>query len=275
MEADEKTFRYSYVFKNLGVFYLMFLVSCVVAGWFVGIREFMFFAILIGVGVILLTLFLTFSVNVSNVAIKTRTLFGTKSLQWSEISRISSQGSSLKLHNHDGGGTLSIDPRLDGSAEIFNLIFSKRADLFDAYKNDPISCSHKNNISTLVLGLVFIILSFLLYFYKNYFFVPGVLGLWLCIQSLINLYTNPRTITLENNRLVVNYLKKSISYSADDIASFQMGVSPQKQFVDVFMVLKDKRIMKMPRFKQGYFIFYPVLKQWHEIHTARHSELSA
>lgn len=266
METNEKTFRYTYTFKNLGVFYLMFLFSCVAAGLFMGQREFMFsfLPIMLGLGVILLIPYLSSSVTTSDLKISTRTLFGSKSLMWSEIGRVSSRGASLRLHSRKADVVLTVHPRLDGSAEIFNLIFSKRADLFDLYKNDPFSCSTTTTIGTLVMGLLFVILALFLYFYKNYFFVPGVLGLLFCIQSVTYLYINPRNITLENSRLIVNYVNKSISYSAGDIAAIQMGVTPQKQFVDVFMVLKDKRVMKMPRFKQALFIVYPVLKQWHE-----------
>ena len=123
MESNEKTFRYSQI-QSLVVFYLMFLVLCVVAGLFVGIREFMFFVLLIGIGVILLILFLTTSIKISDSGITTNNLLGKKSLQWSDIRHVSSQGSSLKLHNRDGSNTLSINPRLDGSVEIFDLLYS-------------------------------------------------------------------------------------------------------------------------------------------------------
>ena len=129
MEPNEKTFRYSQI-KSFGVLYLMFLVSCMVAGLFVGIREFMFFGGLIGIGVILLILFLTYSVTVSEAGITTKSPFGKKSLPWSEIRHVSSKGASIKLHNRDGSNTVSINPQLDKSAEIFDVLYSKRPDLF-------------------------------------------------------------------------------------------------------------------------------------------------
>jgi hypothetical protein len=121
MESNEKVFRYSQI-KSLGVFYLMFLVLCVIAGLFVGIREFMFFAALIGIGLILLILFLTSSVTISDFGITTKSLLGKKSLQWSEIRHASSKGASIRLHNQDGSNTVSISPKLDKSVEIFDLL---------------------------------------------------------------------------------------------------------------------------------------------------------
>lgn len=274
METNQKTFRYSFFLRNLGVFYLMFLVSCVLAGLIAGIREFMFYAIMIGVGVVLLLIFLTSTVSTSELGISTKTLFGIKSLKWSEISRISSKGSSLKLHDHDGDTTLSINPRLDGSVEIFNLLFSKRPDLFAIQKNNPLSRSFRSNAIRLAAGLLLVILSVLLYFYRNYFYIPGVLGLLLCLESLLNWYFSPHSIALENDRLVVNYLNRSLRFSANDIEAIQIGSAGQNQFESVLIVFRDKKVMKVAGFKQAPLIIYPVLQQWHQNYAARQPDPS-
>lgn len=273
MESNEKTFRYSQI-KSLGVFYLMFLVLCVGAGWFVGIREFMFFAVLIGLGVILLILFLTSSVTVSDSRITTRNLFGKKSLQWSDIRHVSSQGSSLKLHNQDGSSAVSINPMLDKSVEIFDLLYSKRPDLFGIKKNIPLLRSYRNNLITLAIGLLLVILALLLYFYKDYLLFAGLLGLLFCAQALLSWYFSPRRITLENDCLIVNYLNKSVSYSADDIAAIQMKKTPQNQVKSVVVIFRNQKAMEISGFKQSPFIIYPVLGKWHQIYAKNQPVLS-
>lgn len=132
MEAKEKTFRYSYILKNLGALYLIFLVIVLVislAGW-----DPVFLicdGVMLGGGLIFVTWYLTTSVSTSEFGIATKTIFGSKSLQWSEIGNFSSQGSSIRLCTNDGGRVLSIDSRLDGYNEIFELLYQKRPDLFD------------------------------------------------------------------------------------------------------------------------------------------------
>lgn len=276
MEANEKTFRYAYMFKNLGVLYLIFLAIVVVISLFGGDSVFFICdGVMVGGGVLFVALYLTTSVGVSESGITTKTVLGTKSVKWSEISDVSSRGSSLKLRNYDGDVVLIINPRLDGSAEILNLIFSKRADLFDINKNNPLLRSFRSNVITLTIGLLLIMLAFLLYFYKNYFYISGVLGLLFCLQSLLSWYFSPRSIALEDNCLVVNYLNRSLRFSVDDIESIQIGTTQQNQLKSVFIVFRNKRVMEVAGYKQTPFIIYPVLKQWHQNYVAKQPNLSA
>jgi hypothetical protein len=275
MESNEKTFRYSQI-KSLGILYLMFLVMCVVAGLFVGIREFMFFGGLIGIGVILLILFLTSSVTISDLGITTKNLLGKKSLPWSEIRHVSSKGSSLKLHNRDGSTTLSINPRLDQSVEIFDVIYSKRPDLFSIKKNNPLVHNFSNNFFTLAIGLLLLALSLLLYLNKSYLeVVGGLVGLFFCARALFSWYTSPHKITLENDCLIVKYINRSYSISAGDVAAILVGKTKQNQFKSVEVIFRDANTMEISGFKQSPFIIYPVLSKWHQMYTKKEPAISS
>lgn len=275
METYEKTFRYSQL-QSLMVFYLMFLVVCVVAGLFVGIREFMFFALLIGIGAILFFLFLTTSVKISDSGITTYNLLGKKSLQWSDIRHISSQGSSLKLHNRDGSRTLSINPRMDGSVDIFDLLYSKRPDLFGIKKNNPFLRNYRSDLTTLTIGALLVILSLLLYARISYLDMTlGLLGLGYCGLAVFRWYSSPRKITLENDRLIVNYVNRSYSVSADEIADIQILKTRKNQFQSVAVISPDKHVMELSGFKQSPFIVYPVLRKWHQVYAKKQPVPSA
>ena len=139
VETNEKTFRYSHIFKNLGVLYLIFLIVVVIislVGWDP------VFLICIGSmvtgGLIFMVLYRNTSVSISEVEVTAKTILGTKSLNWSEIGSVSSRGTSLNLHSRDDGIVLTINPRLDGAAEISERVSSKRVDLFENYANKPI-----------------------------------------------------------------------------------------------------------------------------------------
>lgn len=272
MESNEKTFRYSQI-KSLGVFYLMFLVVCLVAGLFVGIREFMFFAGLIGIGVILLILFLTSSVTISDSAVTTRNLFSKKSLQWSEIRHVSSKGASIKLHNQDGRNSVSISPGLDKSVEIFDLLYSRRPDLFSIKKNNPLVYSFKRTFTYLAIGLILISVSLLLYFNNNgYLNILMLLtGLGNCGAALLMWYFSPRSIVLENDCLIVKYINnKSKSISADDIDAIEIGRTKQNQYKSVDILFRNRQsVLPLSGFKQSPFIIYPVLNKWHQMYAKK------
>lgn len=268
METSEKKFRYTYVFKNLGVLYLIFLIMIIIIS-LVG-REAVFFicdGVMIFGGLIFVAIYLNTSVNISETEITEKTVLGKKSLMWSEIDYISSRNSSLKLHNHDGDVVLAINPRLDGSTEIFDLIFSKRSDLFDAYKNTPILPNDTSNIVKTIFGFLLVALAVIGYFREtnvaNYM-SAFILGLFFCLQATLYWFYHPRSIALENNSLVLSYLRKSVSISADDVVSVQIGKTKQRQVTSVFLVSSSKEIMEISKYKQSPLIIYPVLKQWHE-----------
>jgi len=269
METNEKTFRYSYTFKNLGILYLMFLFSCVVGGVVMGQWKVLYAYILVmfGVGMLFLIPYMTFNVRISDSGITKKTLLGKRSLQWFEIGHVSSQGLSLKLHGHDDNTSLSINPRMDGSTEILDLIFSKRSDLFDDYMNKPLLRSYRNNIGSFLIGLVLVMLALLLYFIKDYVFTAGLLGLFFWLQALFSWYLSPRSITLEGNKLVVHHVNKSVSILADDIVSVQTGKTQQGQITSVYLVFPNGRLMEISGYKQSPFIIYPVLKKWHETYA--------
>ena len=256
--------------ENLGLLYLIFLAIIIVISLFG--RDTVFFicdGVLIGVGVIFVVLYLTTSVMVSKSTITTKTILGAKSLNWSEISHASSQGSSLRLLNDAGNIVLNINPRLDGLVDILNLIFAKRPDLFGINRNNPLVRSFRSNVITLTIGLLIIILAVLLYFYKNYLYASGFLGLLFGFQSLLSWYSSPRNIALDENYLLVNYLNRSLRFSVDDIESIQIGRTEQNQLKSVFIVFRNKRVMEVSGFKQTPFIIYPVLKHWHEKYAAK------
>src|SRR5215510_5828203 len=56
---------------------------------------------------------LTRSTTVSNDAISSRTLFGERALNWSEIDSFSGRGNGIKLQNRDGD-TVAPSPQLPG-----------------------------------------------------------------------------------------------------------------------------------------------------------------
>jgi hypothetical protein len=264
METNEKTFRYTYVLKNLGVLYLMFLFSCIVGGLFIGQKEFMFsfLPIMLGFGVVVFLIpYYTSRVNVSDLEISTKTLLGTKSLQWAEISHFSARGSSTRLHHYDGDIVLSIGSRLDGYAEIFELLHQKRPDLFNIDKYKSFSHSKYTVVAWLVFGFFLaglgvagyvrgIDLSTAFKIGLSVFFVP----------ALINWYYSPRSLILGTNNLDISYLRKTVSIPIDAIVDISLG--RQQQINSVLVLLKNRGTLNLSGYDQSPIVMYYVLKRW-------------
>jgi len=264
MQSTEKTFRYTYILKNLGVVYLIFLaLGFWLTFYFDGDVVFLF--ILIGVGVALIVIFLTTSVVISDEEITTRTLLGEKSLKWSEVDRISSERSSIKLMNRDGDTTLRVNSRLDGYAQIFSLLYQKRGDLFEYRVHNPFSRSVISNIITLIIQLFFGVVSVInlvfLILNKEYSMSQIIfVGLGVFITySLSNWFFSPQNLTINSNSLTIKYFYKNISCSKDEIASISFWKG------QAIMGLKNKKVIKfsVSGFVQSGFVVYYVLKRWH------------
>jgi hypothetical protein len=120
----------------------------------------------------------------------------------------------------------------------------------------------------MAVGILLVGLSLLLYFYRDYLFIPGFVGVLFCVQALVSWYGSPRSLTLENNSLTVHYLNRSISLSADDIAAIQIRKTERDQFRSVALILRDQSILDISGFEPTPFITYPVLTLWHQKHAA-------
>ena len=280
MESNEKTFRYTYILKNLGVFYLMFLIMIIIFS-LIG-RESVFFicdGVMIFGGLIFVTWYLTTRVSVSETTITTKTLLGTKSLQWSDIGYFSARGSSTRLHHHYESKVLTIGSRLDGCAEIFELLYQKRPDLFDIERYKSFNHNMSNATVQLAIGVFLVVLGLLGYFSGNEALISTlVFGFIFLLVSFRNWYFYPRALTLEQESLNFNYMNKIVSLPINEITDIKIGKQQQVKSVQVNSVLvflKNGRFLNLSSYDQSPIVMYYVLKQWHEIYSAKESSSPA
>ena len=259
MQSNEKTFRYTYILKNLGVVYLLFLaIGFWITFAFDGPVFFIF--VFLGVGVLGIIIYVTTSVTVFGEEISGRTLMVSRALRWSEIGSIKSTSSSFKLVNIDGDITIRVNARMDGYAEILDLLYQKRGDLFDANKFKSFSKS----ITALFAGLISYCLLFLLSMLRLVFGRDWesagfsiVFGL-LVFYMLKGLFFTPKNITLEADALTLQYFRKTNSYLRDNIASILFSGS------QVSIILKNNSHIVISGFSASPIVIYFVLRRWHQ-----------
>lgn len=263
MNATEKTFRYSHIFKNLGVLYFMFLFLVSILSYLA--RDVVILTVLgitIAFGVLLLILYRTLSLQTSERGITQKTLLGSKSLAWEDIRQISAHGSSLRLQGDHVN--LSISPRLHGAMELSQWISTKRPDLFKIRQIAWLVRNNTKNIAILSIGFLLMMLALLLYLYRDYLLIAGILGPLFCVYALGNWYFSPRGLIIDRNCLIVRYRNRNVSYSADDVAGIRASKTQQDQFQSVVVGFRDRNVLDLSVFQQTPFITYPVLKRWHE-----------
>lgn len=267
METNEKIFRYTYIFKNLGTFYLFFLLIVIVISLFG--KDFVFFicdGVMVAGGLIFATWYLTTHVIVSEFGIATKTVLGSKSLKWSEINRFSARGSLTRLHHYDDNTVLSIGSRLDGYAEIFELLHQKRPDLFDIEKYKSITHNMSNAIVQLVIGIFLVILGLLGYFSGIEALISTLIfGVIFSLVSFRNWYFSPRTLTLEQESLNFSYVNKTVSLPIDEIKDIKIGRQQQiksAQVNSVLVFLRNGHIVTLSGYDQSSIVMYHLLKRW-------------
>jgi hypothetical protein len=227
-----------------------------------------FLILLTGCIFIVALLYALSSVKISNDGITTTRWFGSKSLRWTEIARVSSFGQAVRLHNYDDDLILTLDSQLDGYADIVDIVFSKRPDLLDKNDDRVMSISWLGSIPTLGAGLFYTVISaswFFTYqgefekFFSLLFFIIG-------IYFVVRWFLLPKNLTLENENLIVGYWFKETIYSARDIdyISLEKQKTRNGYVYRVQITLTSVKKIKLPTFKQGTFLTYQILKRWHK-----------
>ncbi len=266
MEANERTFRHS--FGKLALMFLgaVFLGFLAFLAFSVGETNYFLFGIA-GIVLIIALFYATSSVKVSNEEITINRLLGSKSLRWPEIARVSTRGQGLRLHNYDGDLALSIDPQLEGYAEILDAIFHKRPDLFDNNDNTVMSGSWLVSLLALGSGLLFIAASVFWFFgaeESEKVFPLILFGIGVFVIAIW--FFAPKRLTLESKALMIGYFFKEESYSAGDIDSISLEKQRTRNGYIYFVRinLRSGKKIKLPTFNQGVPLTYQILKRWHE-----------
>jgi hypothetical protein len=263
MKSDERIFRHS-----LGKLALMSLGVLVLGytAYVIGTADYFLMA-LAGIAFVIVLLYATSSVALSTEGITTKRLFGSKSLRWTEIGRVSMRGQALRLHNRDEDMILSIDSQLEDYKEILDIIFSKRPDLLDESNNTVITASWLSHFLILGFGLFIVAGSvwlFSVFEESSRIYALLFLGLGLFIMG--SWFLSPKRIALEDKTLLLIYLFRQVSYTAEEISSISLEKTRTRNgyiyFVQINLASGKK--IKLPTFEQGTTLTYQILKKWHE-----------
>lgn len=206
--------------------------------------------------------------RISDDGISSKTLFGTRTLKWGEISRVSGRGDSIKLHDYEGDVTVAPNPRLTGYAEVVEAIGIKRPDLFSAQEYGELSRSWLGTAGRALYGLVFIGAALFGLFSGEFieemitFLACLAIGTFVIVWELFA----PRSIVIQGGSIVVGYFFKQANFSAREISKISFNHSNsleagRNSYVE--LVTEAGKAIRFSGLQPSQPIAYLALKTWH------------
>lgn len=211
------------------------------------------------------------SVTITDEDITTQNVFGSHTLRWTDIHRVSGRGYEIKLHNYDGDVTVHPSSGLPGFEEVVDIIGAKRPDLFNPLTLGEI---RRGWLPFILMGLVML---FLLGLAGVLFFVfldtpdaspmtmaPLAIFGVLAIVLGVTTFSIPREISLTGDGLVLRYLFNERSIRAGEIRYVQFGFTQSRNGKHYFIALHplQGRQIRLSSLGVSLPIVYLTLKNW-------------
>lgn len=261
------------VYKNspatlilIAVFFIILIVSITVGAVIDPIAM-----ILIGGFGILVFLIVFLGVSskatLSDDEITSQNILGSKTLRWTEITRVSGAGNGIKLHNEDT--TVSLNPQLPGYEEVVEIIGQKRADLFSIQEFSEMRRGLGSYLLSFIIFLMFAGIGVFYFtvadFSTDSLLSMGIAGLFLLI-FLWSFLASPQSLHLEKNNLQIKYLLGEKNFSADEVAgiffTYTRTRNGKRYFIS--LSLKNGKNIRISGLNIGLPVAYLVLKNWHK-----------
>lgn len=216
---------------------------------------------------------LTQKTIISEDEISSQTLFGTKTLRWSEITRVSGRGHAIKLHNFDGDVTVVPSSNLPRYEEIIEWIGNKRPDLFNPQEYTEL----KSGSFPLLAGLTLLILllgmfagaGLLIYTSPDSMAViitPLLIFLIIIVVVAGTIAFRPRSLTLDGKSMTIRYLFREKNLLADEIQNVQFTYRQTRNGKIFFILLQlaNRKSLRLSGLNPNLPVVYLVLKNWHK-----------
>ncbi|NWF63908.1 MAG: PH domain-containing protein [Chloroflexi bacterium] len=211
-------------------------------------------------------------VTITDEDITSQNIFGSRTLRWSEIHRVSGRGYEIKLHNYDGDVTVHPSSGLPGYEQIVDLIGVKRPDLFSPQEYSEF---RRGIMPFILLGFVMLFVLgaaaavFVLWMNGSDASMPSLmpLAVFIVIALIIGLtaLSTPQSLTLGGRSLFLKYLFSKKTILADEIRYVQFGYTQSRNGKHYYVALNltNGKNIRLSGLGVSMPIAYLVLKSWH------------
>jgi hypothetical protein len=209
---------------------------------------------------------LTAKTIISEDEISSQNLLGTKTLRWSEISRVSGSGYGIKLHNYDGDVTVAPSPQLPGYEEVIEIIGAKRPDLFNPQEYSEMTRGWMGILAQSFAGLVAIGFGIFIYLDTKEFVFPLIFAFVIGLVIIGMAVFAPQSVTIDGNSIIVNYLFNQKTLRANEIDSISLGYTQTRNGKNYYVQITQKSggNIRISNVKPNLPVAYHVLKNWHK-----------
>lgn len=212
-------------------------------------------------------------VTLTDDDITAQNIFGSRTLRWTEIHRVSGRGYEIKLHNYDGDVTVHPSSGLPGYEQIVDFIGAKRPDLFSSQEFGEM----RRGFLPFVM-MAFVILLILGGMMAVFFAImdspsdvslPTLmpLAIFFFIAVMIGgmALSIPRMVSLEGNSVNLKYLFSEKTLRADEIKFVQLGYTQSRNGKHYYVALHQTngKQIRLSGLGISMPIAYLVLKNWH------------
>ena len=208
---------------------------------------------------------------ISEDEISTKTLLGTKSLRWSEVSRVSGRGYAIKLHNFDGDVTVAPATQLPGYDEVVNWIGMKRPDLFSPLEYAEMKKGWAGTIIFSLVGLFLLAgLGFFALTQAGDILAPFLVFVVFGLISVVSVFTTPQSVTIQGDTIVIDYLFNQKTFSAKEISSIDLRYTQTRNGRNYFVAvtLLNRKAIHLSGFTLSLPVICLVLRNWHKKSTS-------
>ncbi len=213
-------------------------------------------------------------VTLTDDDITAQNIFGSRTLRWTEINRVSGKGYEIKLHNYDGDMTVHPSSGLPGYEQIIDFIGAKRPDLFSPQEFGEM----RRGFFPFVMMAVVILLilgSMLMVFFSvlnsssevnTASLMPLAFFMFIVVMIGGMALSIPRMVSLEGNTLNLKYLFSEKSLRADEIRFIQLGYTQSRNGKHYYVALHQTsgKQIRLSGLGISIPIAYLVLKNWHQ-----------
>ncbi len=252
---------------------VIFSIGLLIAGFQIGYYLLIPFALLLGIIFLTLVYSMTQKTIISDDGISTSTLWGAKSLRWSEVNRVAGRGNGIKLHNFDGDVTVIPSSQLPGYEEVVEWIGIKRPDLFNPMEYGEMR--RGTSVPILLVAMAFLLFSTLMVFGRAFshtsqtpeiLFMPMFLVVIIFIVFLGLVLSSPQSMILDGKNLFIKYLFSEKTLPADEIEAVELRFTQTRNGKNYFVMLtrKNGKALRISGLNPGPSIVYLVLKNWHK-----------
>lgn len=212
-------------------------------------------------------------VIITDEEITAQNLFGSRTLRWTEINRVSGRGYEIKLHNYDEDVTVHPSSGLPGYEQIVDLIGAKRPDLFSPQEYGEM---RRGIVPFMLMALVILLIlgamvAFVIAALSSSD-TPIVSLLPLAVFGFIvfviggMMLSIPQAVTLDGYSLNLKYLFSERSIRADEIKYIQFWYTQSRNGKHYYIALHlmSGKQLRLSGLGVSMPIAYLVMKNWHQ-----------